>query len=125
LALPAKSGHDGDEAARRELSQTLARARILSGDIEEPLAQARAAVEHEDSPANRLDYSLLLMTAQRDEAAIQQLEILGKNAEYAPWLYGCWDSSSFNAAIWRLQWPDSQSCCRRTSTWMTPSITWD
>jgi tetratricopeptide (TPR) repeat protein len=84
LALPAESGHDGDEAARRELSQSLARARILSGDIEEPLAEARAAVEHEDSPANSLDYSLLLMTAQRDEAAIQQLEILGKNAEYAP-----------------------------------------
>jgi tetratricopeptide (TPR) repeat protein len=84
LALPADSGHDGDEAARRELSQTLARARILSGDIEGPLAQARAAVEHQDSPANKLDYSLLLMVAQRDEAATQQLETLSKNAEYAP-----------------------------------------
>jgi tetratricopeptide (TPR) repeat protein len=83
LALPAGSGHDGDEA-RRELSQSLARARILSGDIEDPLAQARAAVDHEEGPVNRLDYSLLLMTAERDDAAIQQLEILGKNAEYAP-----------------------------------------
>ena len=84
LALPAASGHEADEAARRELSQSLARARILSGDIEGPLAEARTAVEHEDNPANRLDYSLLLMTAQRDEAAIQQLEILDKTAEYAP-----------------------------------------
>ena len=83
LALPAGSGHDGDEA-RHELSQSLARAQILSGDIEGPLAQARAAVDHEQSPVNRLDYSLLLMTAERDDAAIQQLETLRKNAEYAP-----------------------------------------
>jgi tetratricopeptide (TPR) repeat protein len=81
LALPAASG---DEAARRELSQALARARILSGDVEGPLAQARAVAEQEDSAANRLDYSLLLMTAQRDEAAMQQLQALSKNAEYAP-----------------------------------------
>jgi tetratricopeptide (TPR) repeat protein len=84
LTLPAETGHDGDQAAHRELSQTLARARILSGDIEGPLAEARTTVEHEGSPANRLDYSLLLMAAQRDDAAVQQLEILGKNAEYAP-----------------------------------------
>ena len=84
LAIPAASGHDADPAARRELSQSLARAQILSGDIEGPLAEARTVVEREDSPANRLDYSLLLMTAQRDEAAIRQLEVLGKTAEYAP-----------------------------------------
>ena len=84
LALPAESAHDGDQAARRELSQSLARARILSGDIDGPLSEARTAAEHEDSPANRLDYSLLLMAAQRDDAAIQQLQILGKNTEYAP-----------------------------------------
>jgi len=84
LALPAESAHEGDPAARRELSQSLARARILSGDIEGPLAEARTAVEHEDSPANALDYSLLLMAAQREETAVRQLEILAKNAEYAP-----------------------------------------
>jgi len=92
VALPAENDHggedtarrDGDEAARRELSQTLARARILSGDVEGPLAQARAAAEHDDTAVNRLDYSLLLMTAQRDEAAMQQLSSLGKNSEYAP-----------------------------------------
>jgi len=98
LALGAESGHEGDasghqsdasgrqgdEAARRELAQTLARARILSGDVEGPLAQAQAAAERENTPANRLDYALLLMTAQRDEAAIEQLRALSKNAEYAP-----------------------------------------
>lgn len=78
------SGHQGDEAPRRELNQTLARARILSGDVEAPLVQAQAAAEHEDTPANRLDYALLLMTAQRDEAAIEQLGALSKNAEYSP-----------------------------------------
>ena len=52
--------------------------------MESPLAEARERVEHEDLPANRLDYALLLMTAQRDSAAIQQLEILAHNPEYAP-----------------------------------------
>jgi tetratricopeptide (TPR) repeat protein len=105
LALPAESGHEGHpghegqpghedhagdeghaegEASRRELSQTLARARILAGDVEAPLAAARAAAERDGSPVDRLDYSLLLMAAQRDETAIQQLETLSKNAEYAP-----------------------------------------
>ena len=77
-------GHENDAGARRELRQTLARARIMAGDAEGPIAQAQATVKHEDTPANRLDYALLLMTAQRDAAAIQQLEILGQNSEYAP-----------------------------------------
>jgi tetratricopeptide (TPR) repeat protein len=81
LALPAASG---DEAARRELLQTLARARIMAGDADPPLAQAQEKVQREDMPVNRLDYALLLMTAQRDSTAIQQLEILARNPEYAP-----------------------------------------
>jgi tetratricopeptide (TPR) repeat protein len=84
LVLRAASGQEADEATRRDLSQTLARARILSGDIEGPLGDARAAAEQEQTPVNLLDYSLLLMAAQRDEAAIPQLEMLAKNAEYAP-----------------------------------------
>ena len=84
LALPVASGNANDEGARRESLQTLARARILAGDAERPLAQAEEKVQHEDMPANRLDYALLLMTAQRDSAAIQQLEILAHNPEYAP-----------------------------------------
>jgi tetratricopeptide (TPR) repeat protein len=65
------------------LLQTLARARIMAGDAERPLAQAQEKVEREDMPTNRLDYALLLMTAQRDSAAIQQLDILARNPEYA------------------------------------------
>jgi tetratricopeptide (TPR) repeat protein len=84
LALPAGTGHDGDETARRELEQTLARARVLAGDVDAPLAQARATVDHEDTPANRLDYALLLMTAQRDAEATQQLDMLLQNADYGP-----------------------------------------
>lgn len=83
LALPALED-ERDEAARRELLQTLARARIMAGDPDTPLAQAQAKVEHEDTPINRLDYALLLMTAQRDSPATQQLEILAHNSEYAP-----------------------------------------
>ncbi|HEV7613792.1 MAG TPA: tetratricopeptide repeat protein [Steroidobacteraceae bacterium] len=81
LAIPAQGGDDG---ARRELLQTLARARILAGDAESPLTQAQESVEHDDTAANRLDYALLLMTARRVSAATQQLEILAKSSEYAP-----------------------------------------
>ena len=56
----------------------------MAGDAEEPLAQAQQTLESNDTPANRLDYALLLMTAQRDSAATQQLELLAKNTEYAP-----------------------------------------
>ena len=70
--------------ARRELLQTLARAQILAGDAERPLALAQETVERDDTPLNRLDYALLLMTAQRDSAATQQLEELTKNTEYSP-----------------------------------------
>ena len=84
LALAAGSDGDGPQGARRELLQTLARAQVMAGDAEGPLAHAQQAVEREDTPANRLDYALLLMTAQRDSAAVQQLEDLTKNADYAP-----------------------------------------
>ncbi len=75
LALPDSSAAS-DPGARRELLQTLARAQIMAGDAERPLAQAQEAVERDDTPANRLNYALLLMTAQRDSAASQQLEVL-------------------------------------------------
>jgi tetratricopeptide (TPR) repeat protein len=85
LALPtAAPVQKSDEDARRELLQTLARARIMAGDVETPLAQAQEKVERDNTPVNRLDYALLLMTAQRDSAAAHQLEILAQDAEYAP-----------------------------------------
>ncbi|MEP6886606.1 MAG: tetratricopeptide repeat protein [Gammaproteobacteria bacterium] len=84
---PAEKGNDArekDEKARLDLQQALARARIMAGDAEAPLAQAQENIQREDTPVNRLDYALLLMTAQRDSAATQQLEILVQNTEYAP-----------------------------------------
>jgi tetratricopeptide (TPR) repeat protein len=84
LALTKAGGKESDEGARRELLQTLARARIMAGDADTPLAQAQEKAERENAPANRLDYALLLMTAQRESAALQQLETLTHNAEYAP-----------------------------------------
>jgi tetratricopeptide (TPR) repeat protein len=83
LALPGAGDHDGDEG-HRELLQTLGRAQIMAGDAEGPLARAQEVLERQDTPANRLDYALLLMTAQRDSAASQQLEILTRNTDYAP-----------------------------------------
>jgi Flp pilus assembly protein TadD len=73
-----------NEDARRELQQTLARARIMAGDVETPLAQAQEKAERDSTPVNRLDYALLLMTAQQDSAATHQLEILSKDADYSP-----------------------------------------
>ena len=70
--------------ARRELTQTLLRARIMAGDVEEPLAQARAQLTSEDSAANRLQYAVLLMTAQRDTAAAEQLQIVAANPTSKP-----------------------------------------
>ena len=70
--------------ARRELTQTLQRARIMAGDVEEPLAQARAQIGSEDTGANRLQYAVLLMTAQRDAAAAEQLEILAAKPASKP-----------------------------------------
>ena len=83
LAVPA-TVQDGDAGARRELLQALARAQIMAGDADRPLAQAQQVIERENTPANRLDFALLLMTAQRDSAATQQLEILSHDAEYSP-----------------------------------------
>ena len=84
LALPAPAPQKADEEARRELLQTLARARVMAGDVEPPLAQAQEKAERDNTPMSRLDYALLLMTAQRDSAAMHQLEILSQDADYAP-----------------------------------------
>jgi tetratricopeptide (TPR) repeat protein len=73
------NGAAAAEDARRELTETLLRARIMAGDVEEPLAQARAQLSSDDSAANRLQYAVLLMTAQRDEAAAEQLQIVAAN----------------------------------------------
>ena len=71
-------------ADRHELMQALARAKILSGDVEAPLAAARESAERDSTPDNRLDYVLLLITARHDAAAIMELESLTQNADDAP-----------------------------------------
>ena len=71
-------------AARRGLTQTLLRARIMAGDIEQPLSQARELVKGDDNAANRFEYAVLLMTAQRNDAAAEQLEMLAAKTESKP-----------------------------------------
>jgi tetratricopeptide (TPR) repeat protein len=70
--------------AERELAQALLRARISAGDVDGPLAESQAKLERHKTPANRLDYALLLLNAQRDDAALEQLAILAREPEAAP-----------------------------------------
>jgi tetratricopeptide (TPR) repeat protein len=69
------------QSAHKELAQTLLRARILAGDVEEPLSAALTQLKADDSPTNRFNYVALLMTAQRLPEATAQLEILARNPE--------------------------------------------
>ena len=84
--MPAAASNEGTDAseARRELRQGLWRARILSGDPEEPLGQSRALAERDATPANVLNYALLLLAAHQDQAAAAQLEALARDAESQP-----------------------------------------
>jgi tetratricopeptide (TPR) repeat protein len=76
-ALAAAGGPPAqEEAARRELTQGLWRARILAGDPAEPLEQARDLLDRVDTVENRLDYALLLLAAQQTSAARAQLAML-------------------------------------------------
>jgi len=84
LALAAPGpGADEKGDVRRELTQGLWRARILAGDPEEPLAEAQALVLRDGTPENRLNYALLLYAAQRNEAAMAQLESLAREPDAA------------------------------------------
>ena len=85
LAPPATSGEATQSAeARRELKQGLWRARILAGDSQEPLGEAQALARSDPSPANVLDYALLLLAAQQSAAAVTQLEALTGDADSQP-----------------------------------------
>jgi tetratricopeptide (TPR) repeat protein len=70
--------------ARREITMGLWRARILSGDSAGPLADAQALAERETTPANLLDYALLLLAAQQKDAAIAELETLAARPDTQP-----------------------------------------
>jgi tetratricopeptide (TPR) repeat protein len=81
---PDQSSHADGEAARRELTQGLWRARILAGDPAEPLAQARDLLDRVDTVENRLDYALLLLAAQQTSAARAQLSMLTHDPDSGP-----------------------------------------
>jgi len=81
LAIETSSSNEAKQTAHKELAQTLLRARILAGDVEEPLHAAQAQLETDPSAANRFNYAALLMTAQRLPEASEQLEILARNPE--------------------------------------------
>jgi tetratricopeptide (TPR) repeat protein len=81
LAIDASGGNDAKQTAHKELAQTLLRARIMAGDVEEPLRAAQAQLEADSSPTNRFNYAALLMTAQRLPEATEQLEILARSPE--------------------------------------------
>jgi tetratricopeptide (TPR) repeat protein len=72
------------ETGRRELTRGLWRARILAGETDEPLAQAKELLDRDDTAENRLDYALLLLAAQQNSAARSQLEMLTRDPESKP-----------------------------------------
>jgi len=77
----ASPGEPSVEAVRRELTQGLWRARILAGDADEPLVQAKQLLEREDTAENRLNYALVLLAAQQNSAARAQLTMLTHQPE--------------------------------------------
>ena len=81
--MPAAASDEPTDAveARRDLQQGLWRARILAGDPQEPLEQSRALAQRDATPANTLDYALLLIAAHQDQAAVAQLEVLERDSE--------------------------------------------
>jgi tetratricopeptide (TPR) repeat protein len=66
LAAP---GVVSEESAHRELTEGLWRARIMAGDVDEPLEEAKSMVNTDDTPQNRLEYALVLLAAQKNSAA--------------------------------------------------------
>jgi tetratricopeptide (TPR) repeat protein len=89
----AGEGGRGDKAANEgapgertpgELAQALERARVLAGDVEPPLAQARDALQHDATAAKRFDYAMLLLAAKRTADARAQLADLARQPDSAP-----------------------------------------
>lgn len=83
--VPPDNAAPADPAAdtQRELIMAYWRARILSGDAQVPLAESLALVESDPSPANILDHAMLLLAAQKNDAAVTELETLASQQETA------------------------------------------
>jgi tetratricopeptide (TPR) repeat protein len=73
-----------DADARRMMTQALQRARILAGDKDQSLEEARTLLATEESSEHRLDYALLLLAAQDAPAARAQLAELTHDMAAAP-----------------------------------------
>jgi tetratricopeptide (TPR) repeat protein len=80
-AALAAGAHDDDA---RTLSQALRRARVLTGDVDAPLAEARAELDHDDTSDRRFNFALLMLAAKRDSLAREQLTPLLNRPETAP-----------------------------------------
>jgi tetratricopeptide (TPR) repeat protein len=81
MALDTADADVAKQGGHKDLAQTLLRARIMAGDVEAPLKAAQAKLAIEDTSANRFDYAVLLMTAQRNPEAMEQLKILARDPE--------------------------------------------
>ena len=81
---PDQQARPEEDAARRELTQGLWRARILAGQPEEPLAHAKELLDRADTVENRLDYALLLLAAQQTSAARAQLAMITSDVGSGP-----------------------------------------
>lgn len=80
FAALAASGTSDDA----DVIQGMRRARVLSGDVEEPLAESQSSLERAPSATRRMEHALLLLAAQQDAAAQAQLFILTRDAAAAP-----------------------------------------
>ena len=74
---------DAAADARHELVMAYWRARILSGEPSVPLAESLAMVESDPSPSNVLDHAMLLLAAQKNDAAVTELDTLASQPETA------------------------------------------
>jgi len=82
-APPAAAAPDAAADARHELIMAYWRARILSGEPSVPLAESLSMVERDPSPSNVLDHAMLLLAAQKNDAAVTELETLASQPETA------------------------------------------
>ena len=72
------------EAQSSDIARALWQARILSGDLNGPLFEARTALLREATPAHRMDYALLLLSGQQNAAARAELVVLTAAPGTAP-----------------------------------------
>ena len=67
-----------------DVPQSVWRARILAGDVTQPLAESRERLEREPSAEHRIDHAVLLLAAQQTDEARVQLAALTTDPAAAP-----------------------------------------